>query len=1072
MFQSPEIEKKIYVNVAKPIEAGFLVDQPSEVTLHTSRDRQGTASKLPAFIPHQEVDRQALSIEASPSSLMEFEIYTPKEKTELNTIFYIPGTASQTIAIQPVRAVLSQISHILGVRVIAIFHDLAPMNKHPIPYNEVCEAINLLLNKSDIKLNKIAIGGDSSGGLLALLVAIQAVHRHIPFSQILLFAPVVDLQATLSLQEKPGQGFGTPKFFKQFVNTYLPTDQKPDSPEVSPYHCRDELLHQLPPVILVSGVEDTIHESIVAFSEKLDRYHFFALEESNHGFVWQSTNYLEKIRVQVSFYFQQGINVDKERFFPLEIVSIKKPERLGNPPVLASDQHILRLKQERELRVLLAKQQGDKSISIAILGESGRGKTQFALNYYYSSQQYSHCYWFDASSEEQLQMQFIVVGTEAKLSFGEMNVIEKIKLVKKYLESHKKALIIFDNAVSQEILKDFMPQRQAHILITSLSLDSWTEAMKMLPLEEEEARKLVLKYFQHDFKPMIQELKKQFSLSPLGLFHAAARRVEEEIAEEAYLQEISFLKRAQPDRDFAYYAVKLRLRSLASKFPKEYQLLQLISIFELSTIPLIVFTEENKEVLRELEKKGFIVINDEKKTLFCHAIINQVVFQAFEAEKAMLRQIASLGLMNLNNYFNQHPRDSSLIYLVYLKKITTLIEKEKFIQYVDRAALISLYIKLANILGFKLNSVESVAMAERSVSLAQAGEVSDKLKLDAVQTLMQVCWETGNMNRGFEESKKVLFFCQARAGDEFFKKKLAHAKHNTALFYRKIGDLSFSRQLLEEAIELLGTLTDEGEEAVKNKKNQALGKIILGFFVAESKDYDTALLIIKEAENILEPVVPNLKEDEMYLSMLLEVRGLCLSELHRIEGPSLLRESLSARIKQHGETHRLVAETKARLAYHIEDFMEADRLFSSALETLYQLYQKNNHFIADCYFLIGQYLLKLNRQDLAQLYFLETLRIRRIEFPEHYDRHYQVDEIKGLLCESGMRLEAIEPAIHDSLRHAINRRKILQTYFTQRAGNQAKVSRLSACQKYLFFGSGLTVGIAVTAAAMTVLYQP
>ncbi|MDF2868224.1 MAG: hypothetical protein K0S11_1694, partial [Gammaproteobacteria bacterium] len=110
---------------------------------------------------------------------------------------------------------------------------------------------------------------------------------------------------------------------------------------------------------------------------------------------------------------------------------------------------------------------------IVLYGETFAGKTQILKNYYNraphrNSQQYAAKYWFDAGSKERLVEQYKDMLEENETSTKNLSENKIIKKAKSFLKKQNNCLLVFDNAVSEEILKKFRPaEGNVHVLISS-----------------------------------------------------------------------------------------------------------------------------------------------------------------------------------------------------------------------------------------------------------------------------------------------------------------------------------------------------------------------------------------------------------------------------------------------------------------------------------------------------------------------------------------------------------------------------------------------------------------------------
>jgi len=106
--------------------------------------------------------------------------------------------------------------------------------------------------------NRLAVGGDSSGGNLAAVVARQARDRDLPLKLQLLIYPALDLSA-------PARGASDE--YRYWVEKYLGPNVDSSQPDVSPLRAAD-LRGVAPAVILSCGV-DPLREQADAYVQRL-----------------------------------------------------------------------------------------------------------------------------------------------------------------------------------------------------------------------------------------------------------------------------------------------------------------------------------------------------------------------------------------------------------------------------------------------------------------------------------------------------------------------------------------------------------------------------------------------------------------------------------------------------------------------------------------------------------------------------------------------------------------------------------------------------------------------------------
>jgi acetyl esterase len=159
-----------------------------------------------------------------------------------------------------------------GFKVIAVDYRLAPEHAYPAAVDDAWAAFQWIeANAAELGVDggRIAVGGDSAGGMLAAIVTQMARGKIRPkiAYQMLLF-PVTQMGAeTSSLHEFAVGYFLERRTIEYFSSLYLPPGSDRNSPRVSPLRARD--FSGLPPAYVMLGGYDPLHDEGLAYAEKL-----------------------------------------------------------------------------------------------------------------------------------------------------------------------------------------------------------------------------------------------------------------------------------------------------------------------------------------------------------------------------------------------------------------------------------------------------------------------------------------------------------------------------------------------------------------------------------------------------------------------------------------------------------------------------------------------------------------------------------------------------------------------------------------------------------------------------------
>ena len=116
------------------------------------------------------------------------------------------------------------------------------------------------------KCSSISVGGDSSGGNLAIATAMSFPES--TFNSLIIFYPVTKAYADGSSSWKQfGKGFGLDSELMDAFNDAYTSD--PHNPLVSPAEASDSVLSKLPPTLLVAAERDILRCQGADFADRL-----------------------------------------------------------------------------------------------------------------------------------------------------------------------------------------------------------------------------------------------------------------------------------------------------------------------------------------------------------------------------------------------------------------------------------------------------------------------------------------------------------------------------------------------------------------------------------------------------------------------------------------------------------------------------------------------------------------------------------------------------------------------------------------------------------------------------------
>ena len=159
-----------------------------------------------------------------------------------------------------------------NLRVIAVDYRLAPEHPYPAALDDAVAATGwIAANAAQLGIDpgRIAVGGDSAGGMLAAIVAQMARDKGGPALafQLLMFPNTQMVGETSSLNEYAVGYFLERHTIKWFNSQYAPNEADRASPLVSPLRAKD--FAKLPPAYVMLGGYDPLHDEGLAYAQKL-----------------------------------------------------------------------------------------------------------------------------------------------------------------------------------------------------------------------------------------------------------------------------------------------------------------------------------------------------------------------------------------------------------------------------------------------------------------------------------------------------------------------------------------------------------------------------------------------------------------------------------------------------------------------------------------------------------------------------------------------------------------------------------------------------------------------------------
>lgn len=159
-----------------------------------------------------------------------------------------------------------------GVRVLAVDYRLGPEQPFPAAYDDAVAAYRWVVEHAGelgADPDRLAVGGDSAGGNLAAVVAIEAARAGWPLALQLLIYPVTDAERETASAASFQTGFYLTTAFMDLAHASYVADSDPRDPRISPAYA--ELPAGLAPAYVVTAGFDPLRDEGEAYAALLEK---------------------------------------------------------------------------------------------------------------------------------------------------------------------------------------------------------------------------------------------------------------------------------------------------------------------------------------------------------------------------------------------------------------------------------------------------------------------------------------------------------------------------------------------------------------------------------------------------------------------------------------------------------------------------------------------------------------------------------------------------------------------------------------------------------------------------------
>ncbi len=348
--------------------------------------------------------------------------------------------------------------------------------------------------------------------------------------------------------------------------------------------------------------------------------------------------------------------------------------------------------------------------SMALHGLGGIGKTQIALEYAYRyALEYSAVFWVRAESSETIIASLLGIAEAVQMpARDDPDQQRVITAVQRWLSTHSKWLLIWDNVEDLKLLRRFLPStRSGAMLITTRlqSLGTLAQSLELLPMELEEGVLFLLRRAKVLTQEASEEQMRQFAVRrpeqyvaaiglvetlgglPLALDQAGAYVEETRCGLPAYLELFrnrrTELLRQRGEHVYehpssASATFTLALTATASRHPAVRDLLCVCACLQPGAMPEELFRQGGKYLGAALEAAGGEVLEwnrlvgvacsysllsrqPDEETLSLHRLVQAVLLDSMNNEERA--QWSARVIEALNAVFPVAEFDSSRIRL-------------------------------------------------------------------------------------------------------------------------------------------------------------------------------------------------------------------------------------------------------------------------------------------------------------------------------------------------------------------------------------------------------------------------
>lgn len=623
-----------------------------------------------------------------------------------------------------------------------------------------------------------------------------------------------------------------------------------------------------------------------------------------------------------------------------------------------------------------------KSIKlIGLYGLGGVGKTMLAKHCVNEPEnQYNFIGWFNAEAQGLLESQYIDFGEKYSLFSKGISLKNKIETVKDWLEGYEKILLVFDNVIDVNILKNFLPKK-GHVIITSGNKNI-PNALEVEEMTHEEALQFFNKIFtakvrnNTNYKSSVKALALELGNFPLAMSHAAAYISTNLLTIEQYIDLYKNQKTAllrdntllpMEDHLPVYISWDLNINKLKQQKSgdRAIEILNFITCLNKENIPIDLvseflygkgFKEHHIEFnnLFSLLEKYSLIKKTSANTFSVHKLVHSWLSSTLSKERKT--QIIKKVILSIENIYPKRRitnEDRNFLVQLLPHIISTLDGAKLNLQENE-------YINLFYILGriyYILGDYEkSLRFFQQGLKInEQYFKLDNQERFRFLDHIGKACTQLGKYDAAAEALKKSLSMKQKYYNLNHV--DIAHTQQHLARVYLYKGVYHKAQMLFEKSL-----LT---QKHFYTPRAVEVAHILdnIGVLYLFTEKRDKAQEVLEESLSIKKSHYGN---THVETARTMGSLGSVYLDLHDfLKAKVLLQGALDIQVKNYGKNSGIVAYIKSYLgtAYlYLNEFQQAFEHLNDALLVRKKLYGDNHietgytvHNLALFYLYIGQY---------------------------------------------------------------------------------------------------------------------